>query len=116
MAETQEAPEGAAASARRAQRMPPTRLQLRTLFKRSWKQVTRDKAAIRLRVASNVQSALVFGTIWWRLRRIQKAVGSRLGMLQARALPSAEVCAEGALGPACPRPRYLAALCLTMPG
>ena len=63
---------------------PPLPLQLRCLLKRSWRQVTRDKAAIKLRVFSNVQSALVFGTIWWRLRNIQKAVASRLGMLQVR--------------------------------
>ena len=61
-------------------------LQVRTLFKRSWRQVTRDKGAIKLRVLTNVQSALVFGTIWWRLRHIQKAVASRFGMLQVRSL------------------------------
>lgn len=66
---------------------PPLPLQLRCLLKRSWRQVTRDKAAIKLRVFSNMQSALVFGTIWWRLRNIQKAVASRLGMLQVWAPP-----------------------------
>jgi hypothetical protein len=61
---------------------PPLVQQVKYLLKRSWRQVTRDKAAIKLRVFSNVQSAAVFGTIWWRLRRIQKSVPSRLGMLQ----------------------------------
>lgn len=75
---------GVMAAAAHALRPPHLRLQLRTLFKRSWRQVTRDKAAIKLRVLSNLQSAMVFGTIWWRLRRIQKSVASRLGMLQAR--------------------------------
>lgn len=65
------------------------------LFKRSWKQVTRDKAALRLRVATNIQSAVVFGGIWWRLRRLQASVLSRLGLLQA-----------------CPPPRFPASACI----
>lgn len=48
--------------------------------------MTRDKAAIKLRIFSNIQSAVVFGTIWWRLRKIQSSVPSRLGMLQVRML------------------------------
>ena len=74
----------AAAAARGAHPLPPLRRQVRALFKRSWRQVTRDKAAIKLRIFSNVQSAVVFGVIWWRLRRVQTAVSSRLGLLQVR--------------------------------
>jgi hypothetical protein len=60
----------------------PLGLQLKMLFRRSWRQVSRDKAAIKLRVATAVQSAVVFGCIWWRLRRLQQSVLSRLGLLQ----------------------------------
>jgi hypothetical protein len=70
------------AASRRSHRLPPLRLQLRVLFKRSWRQVTRDKAAIKLRVITNMQSAVTFGIIWWRLRRVQQAIASRIGLLQ----------------------------------
>jgi len=62
----------------------PFALQTQLLLKRSWRQSTRDRNTIKLRVFANVQSALVFGSIWWRLRRLQKSIPSRLGLLQAR--------------------------------
>jgi hypothetical protein len=82
-----------AGGARRAapHRPPPLGLQLRLLLKRSWRQAMRDTGAIRLRAATNVQSAVVFGGIWWRLRRIQKSVPSRLGLLQVVAVYMSQV-------------------------
>lgn len=64
----------------------PLSRQLPLLLKRSWKQATGDKAALRLRVLTNIQSGVVFGGIWWRLRNLQKSVGSRIGLLQVRLL------------------------------
>lgn len=94
-------PGGAAAAAAKATRPaqhqpPPLPLQLRMLFKRSWKQVTRDKAALRLRVATNIQSGIVFGSIWWRLRKLQASIKSRIGLLQA--------CPDPPLSPPSPPP------------
>ena len=60
-------------------------------------QVSRDKPTIKLRIASNLQSAIVFGTIWWRLRRIQAAIASRMGMLQVRAPFCSQRLSEGTL-------------------
>jgi hypothetical protein len=41
--------------------------EVRLLFKRSWRQVTRDRAANVSRAMSQVSSALVFSTIYWRM-------------------------------------------------
>ena len=45
--------------------------QLKILYLRSFRQVARDKATNVLRAVTNVNSAIVFGSIYWRLRRTQ---------------------------------------------
>lgn len=57
-------------------------LQGRVLLQRSWRQIKRDKATNVARVMSNVSSAIIFGSIYWRLGRKQIAVQNRLGLLQ----------------------------------
>ena len=59
-------------------------LQGRVLLQRSWRQIRRDKATNVARVMSNVSSAIIFGSIYWRMGKKQTAVQNRLGLLQVR--------------------------------
>lgn len=57
-------------------------LQARVLLQRSWRQIKRDKATTVARVMSNVSSAAIFGSIYWRMGRKQVGVQNRMGLLQ----------------------------------
>ena len=57
-------------------------LQSRLLLKRSWRQIVRDKALNVSRLLSNVSSAFIFGSIYWRLGRSQVSIQDRMGLLQ----------------------------------
>ena len=54
----------------------------RLLYVRSLRQVIRDKATNVLRLTTNLNSALVFGSIYWRMGLQQSRVQDRLGLLQ----------------------------------
>eukprot|EP01026_Neomeris_dumetosa_P031356 TRINITY_DN2487_c0_g1_i1.p1 TRINITY_DN2487_c0_g1~~TRINITY_DN2487_c0_g1_i1.p1 ORF type:complete len:669 (-),score=93.36 TRINITY_DN2487_c0_g1_i1:376-2382(-) len=56
--------------------------QFRLLLQRSWKQVKRDKTTIIIRAVTSVQTAFVFGSVWFRLRRRFSSTPSRLGLMQ----------------------------------
>ncbi|GIL74117.1 hypothetical protein Vretifemale_4169 [Volvox reticuliferus] len=76
---------------RRAALMPrsgPLR-QLRLLLTRSWRQVVRDKATNMARATSNLFSALLFGAIFFRMKRSQSSVQDRMGLLQVAAINTA---------------------------
>ena len=45
--------------------------QVKLLYFRSFRQVFRDKATNMIRITTNINSALVFGSIYWRLKRTQ---------------------------------------------
>jgi hypothetical protein len=59
---------------------PPRQFGL--LVRRSWRQVTRDKATAIARLMSNLSSAIVFGAIYFRMGRSQSSIQDRLGLLQ----------------------------------
>ena len=59
-------------------------LQGRVLLQRSWRQIKRDKATTVARLMSNVSSAVIFGSIYWRMGRQQVGIQNRMGLLQAR--------------------------------
>lgn len=63
--------------------------QFALLFKRSWRQVTRDKATNISRAMSQISSALVFSTIYWRLGRSHANIQDRVGLLQVSAVGTA---------------------------
>lgn len=42
--------------------------QFRLLLQRSWRQISRDKAASMARLMSNLSSAIIFGAIFWRMQ------------------------------------------------
>ena len=48
--------------------------------------MTRDKATNFSRAGVNVSSALIFGSIFWRMRRTQTAIQDRMGLLQVHHL------------------------------
>jgi hypothetical protein len=47
-------------------------------------QVTRDKSTNLVRGAMNITSALIFGSIFWRLGFKQSTIQDRMGLLQVR--------------------------------
>lgn len=59
-------------------------LQGRVLLQRSWKQIKRDKATTVARIMSNVSSAIIFGSIYWRTGLQQSSIQNRMGLLQVR--------------------------------
>ena len=63
--------------------------QVRLLLRRSWKQISRDKATLISRASSSMSSAFVFSAIYWRLGLKQSDIQSRLGLLQVSAVGTA---------------------------
>lgn len=59
------------------------------LFGRSLRQVLRDRATNLGRASSQLSSALVFASIYWRMRRSQSSIQDRMGLLQISAVGSA---------------------------
>ena len=60
----------------------PWWVQVRRLYWRAFRQVVRDRATNVLRASTNVNSALLFGSIYWRLRKTQTTIQDRMGLLQ----------------------------------
>lgn len=52
------------------------------LLARSWRQATRDKATNVARAGTNISSAIIFGSIYFRMRRTQSTIQDRIGLLQ----------------------------------
>jgi ABC-type multidrug transport system ATPase subunit len=52
------------------------------LFHRAFKQVVRDKTTNRIRLTANLNSALVFGSIFWKLKMDPASMQNRFGLLQ----------------------------------
>lgn len=56
--------------------------QIRILLQRAWRQITRDKKTNISRFMSSFMSALLFGSIYWRIGFAQTTIQDRLGLLQ----------------------------------
>ena len=63
--------------------------QCRLLLKRSWRQVSRDRATLKVRSNAMINSALVFGAIFWRMGLAQSRIQDRLGLLNTCAINAA---------------------------
>lgn len=63
--------------------------QFQLLFRRSWRQAMRDKATNKARLGVNLNSAIVFGLIFFRLKLTSATVQDRLGLLQVTAVNAA---------------------------
>ena len=67
----------------------PVATQVLWLLRRSWKQITRDKITNRVRLGVNVNSAIVFGSIFFQMTRKQSTIQDRFGLLQVAAINTA---------------------------
>lgn len=63
--------------------------QFQLLLRRAWRQTTRDSSTNRVRGTMSVTSALIFGSIFWRMGRSQTSVQDRMGLLQVAAINTA---------------------------
>ena len=59
------------------------------LLRRSWRQVIRDKSTNKVRLMTSLNSAMVFGSIFWKMRLTQTAIQDRMGLLQVSAINAA---------------------------
>jgi hypothetical protein len=65
------------------------RRQVALLFGRSLRQVLRDRPTNVGRASSQLSSAIVFASIYWRMKRTQSSIQDRMGLLQVRSGVSA---------------------------
>lgn len=70
-------------------RRPNVVSQIRILFLRAWRQIIRDKKTNVSRLMSSLFSALLFGSIYWRLGLTQRTIQDRMGLLQVCTINSA---------------------------
>ena len=63
--------------------------QFQLLLRRAWRQTTRDGVTNRVRGTMSITSALIFGSIFWRMGRSQTSVQDRMGLLQVAAINTA---------------------------
>eukprot|EP00270_Netrium_digitus_P009741 TRINITY_DN2981_c0_g1_i1.p1 TRINITY_DN2981_c0_g1~~TRINITY_DN2981_c0_g1_i1.p1 ORF type:complete len:753 (-),score=269.12 TRINITY_DN2981_c0_g1_i1:256-2514(-) len=63
--------------------------QFRMLLKRAWKQTTRDKSTNVVRGMMSLTSALIFGSVFWRMGLGQTSIQDRMGLLQVVAINTA---------------------------
>lgn len=59
------------------------------LFRRSFRQVRRDSKTNTVRLLTSLNSALVFGSIFWKMGLTQSSIQDRLGLLQVSAINAA---------------------------
>lgn len=63
--------------------------QFRLLLKRAWMQTTRDGPTNKVRANMSISSAIIFGSIFWRMGFLQTAIQDRMGLLQVAAINTA---------------------------
>ena len=83
-------PQGSTVSAQSlVEARAPVATQVLWLLKRSWKQISRDKITNRIRLSVNINSAIVFGSIFFQMTRKQSTIQDRFGLLQVAAINTA---------------------------
>ncbi|KAH7366449.1 hypothetical protein KP509_18G078800 [Ceratopteris richardii] len=63
--------------------------QFRLLLRRAWLQATRDGPTNKVRANMSISSAIIFGSIFWRMGFLQTAIQDRMGLLQVAAINTA---------------------------
>uniref|UniRef100_A0A0D9UW74 ABC transporter domain-containing protein n=1 Tax=Leersia perrieri TaxID=77586 RepID=A0A0D9UW74_9ORYZ len=63
--------------------------QFRLLFKRAWMQAFRDGPTNKVRARMSVASAIIFGSVFWRMGKSQTSIQDRMGLLQVTAINTA---------------------------
>ncbi|WOL02861.1 ABC transporter G family member 7 [Canna indica] len=59
------------------------------LLKRAWMQASRDGPTNKVRARMSVASAIIFGSVFWRMGRTQTSIQDRMGLLQVAAINTA---------------------------
>lgn len=59
------------------------------LLKRAWMQASRDGPTNKVRARMSIASALIFGSVFWRMGRSQTSIQDRMGLLQVAAINTA---------------------------
>ncbi|KAL3751270.1 hypothetical protein ACJRO7_012139 [Eucalyptus globulus] len=59
------------------------------LLKRAWLQASRDGPTNKVRVNMSIASAIIFGSVFWRMGRSQTSIQDRMGLLQVTAINTA---------------------------
>lgn len=63
--------------------------QFRLLFTRAWMQASRDGPTNKVRARMSIASAIIFGSVFWRIGRSQTSIQDRMGLLQVAAINTA---------------------------
>ncbi|XP_042462143.1 ABC transporter G family member 7-like [Zingiber officinale] len=63
--------------------------QFRLLLKRAWMQASRDGPTNKVRARMSIASAIIFGSVFWRMGRTQTSIQDRMGLLQVAAINTA---------------------------
>ncbi|TYH88463.1 hypothetical protein ES332_D01G190400v1 [Gossypium tomentosum] len=59
------------------------------LLKRAWMQASRDGPTNKVRTRMSIASAIIFGSVFWRMGRSQTSILDRMGLLQVTAINTA---------------------------
>ncbi|MBA0706318.1 hypothetical protein Golax_018435, partial [Gossypium laxum] len=59
------------------------------LLKRAWMQASRDGPTNKVRARMSIASAIIFGSVFWRMGRSQTSILDRMGLLQVTAINTA---------------------------
>ncbi|KAK9935236.1 hypothetical protein M0R45_022346 [Rubus argutus] len=59
------------------------------LLRRAWMQASRDGSTNKVRARMSIASALIFGSVFWRMGRSQTSIQDRMGLLQVAAINTA---------------------------
>ncbi|KAJ4829355.1 ABC transporter G member 7 [Turnera subulata] len=59
------------------------------LLKRAWMQASRDGPTNKVRARMSIASAIIFGSVFWRMGRSQSSIEDRMGLLQVAAINTA---------------------------
>lgn len=59
------------------------------LLKRAWMQASRDGPTNKVRARMSMASAIIFGSVFWRMGRSQTSIQDRMGLLQVTAINTA---------------------------
>lgn len=59
------------------------------LLRRAWMQASRDGPTNKVRARMSIASAIIFGSVFWRMGRSQTSIQDRMGLLQVAAINTA---------------------------
>lgn len=63
--------------------------QFRLLLRRAWMQASRDAPTNKVRSRMSIASAVIFGSVFWRMGKSQTSIQDRMGLLQVAAINTA---------------------------